>query len=75
MLYGYIPCYDADRPETSESVDEYVFDIVVNDTTRQVHFDDDGAFIVKMNDVTCERDLTDQQWDDIESLVMERITS
>lgn len=70
----YIPCFDPDRPETPESVDNNVFDIVVNNTTRQVHYDDDGAFIVKMNDVTCERDLTDQQWDDIELLVMERIT-
>ena len=75
MLYGYIPCYDADRPETPEPVDRHVFDHVVNDTTRQIYFDDDGAFIVKMNGVTCERDLTDEQWDNIETLVLEHIAS
>ena len=73
MLYGYIPCYDADRPETPEPVDNNVFDIVVNNTTRQIHYDDDGAFIVKMNGVTCEHDLTDDQLDNIHAMVMERM--
>lgn len=68
----YIPCFDPNRPETPEPVDNNVFDIVVNNTTRQVHYDDDGAFIVKMKGVTCERDLTDEQWDNIDALVMER---
>lgn len=72
-MYKYIPCFDPDRPETHESVDENVFDIVVNNTTRQVHYDDDGAFIVKMNGVVCERDLSDQQWDDITAQVLERM--
>lgn len=72
-MYKYIPCFDPDRPETPESVDENVFDIVVNNTTRQVHYDDDGAFIVKMNGVVCERDLSDQQWDDVTAQVLERM--
>lgn len=71
MLYGYIPCYDPDRPETPEPVDEHVFDITINNTFRQVHFDEDGAFIVKMNGVTCEHDITDEQWVGIDMMVID----
>lgn len=58
----YIPCYDADRPETPE---ELKFEITLNGTKRTVHYDTDGAFIVKINGKTAESDITDQQWDDI----------
>jgi hypothetical protein len=40
-----------------------------NGETRDVEFDDDGAFVVKKNNVIKERDLSDEQWDDIESAV------
>jgi hypothetical protein len=45
------------------------FSMRCNGETRDVEFDDDGAFIVKKDNVIKERDLTDEQWDDIESAV------
>ena len=47
----YIPCYDADRPETAEA-EELSFQITLNGTRRTVHYDTDGAFIVKINGKT-----------------------
>lgn len=66
----YIPCYDADRPETPE---ELKFEITLNGTRRTVHYDTDGAFIVKINGKTAESDITDQQWDDISWEVNNRL--
>lgn len=66
----YIPCYDADRPETPE---ELSFQITLNGTRRTVHYDTDGAFIVKINGKTAESDITDQQWDDISWEVNNRL--
>lgn len=66
----YIPCYDPDRPETPE---ELKFEITLNGTKRTVHYDTDGAFIVKINGKTSERDITDKQWDDISWEVNNRL--
>lgn len=66
----YIPCYDADRPETPE---ELKFEITLNGTRRTVEYDTDGAFIVKINGKTAESDITDQQWDDISWEVNNRL--
>lgn len=68
----YIPCYDADRPETPEAT-ELKFDITLNGTKRTVHYDTDGAFIVKLSGKTAERDITDEQWDNIEAQVNSRL--
>lgn len=68
----YIPCYDADRPETSEA-EERKFDITINGTKRTVHYDTDGAFIVKLSGKVAERDITDEQWEQIESEVDSRL--
>ncbi len=45
------------------------FSMRCNGETRDVFFDDDGAFVVKKDNVIKERDITDEQWDDIESAV------
>lgn len=68
----YIPCYDTDRPETQEAT-ELKFTMTLNGTKRTVHYDTDGAFIVKANGKTSERDLTDEQWNDIEDEVLKRL--
>lgn len=68
----YIPCYDADRPEAPEA-EELKFEITLNGTKRTVHYDTDGAFIVKINGKTAESDITDQQWDDISWEVNNRL--
>ena len=68
----YIPCYDADRPETPEAT-ELKFDITLNGTKRTVEYDTDGAFIVKLSGKTAERDLTDEQWGQIEDEVESRL--
>lgn len=68
----YIACYDADRPETLEAA-ELKFDITLNGTKRTVHYDTDGAFIVKLSGKVAERDLTDEQWEQIESEVNNRL--
>jgi hypothetical protein len=72
MLYGYISSFDADRPETPE-VTELKFDITLNAIKRTVEYDEDGAFIVKANGKTAERDLTEEQWDDLEREVQKRL--
>lgn len=43
----------------------YSFNMRCNGETRSVIFDDDGAFIVKKDNVIKEKDLTDEQWDEI----------
>ncbi len=68
----YIPCYDADRPETPEAT-ELKFTVTINGTKRTVHYDTDGAFIVKLSGKTAERDLTDEQWGQIEDEVESRL--
>lgn len=68
----YIPCYDADRPETTEA-EELKFQITINGTQRTVEYDTDGAFIVKLSGKTAERDITDEQWDTIECIVIQRL--
>jgi hypothetical protein len=72
MLYGYISSFDADRPETPEK-QERKFTITLNGTKRTVEYDEDGAFIVKANGKTAERDLTEEQWDDLEREVQKRL--
>jgi hypothetical protein len=69
MLYGYISSFDADRPETPE-VTELKFDITLSGTKRTVEYDEDGAFVVKLNGKIAERDLTEEQWDAIEKEVI-----
>lgn len=68
----YIPCYDADRPEAPEA-EELKFTMTLNGTKRTVEYDTDGAFIVKLNGKTTERDLTDEQWDEVEDEVLKRL--
>lgn len=68
----YIPCYDADRPETPEA-EELKFTVTINGTHRTVEYDTDGAFIVKLSGKTAERDITDEQWDTIECIVIQRL--
>lgn len=68
----YIPCYDADRPETPEA-EELKFTITINGTHRTVEYDTDGAFIVKMNGKTAERDITDERWTIIQWQVIQRL--
>lgn len=68
----YIPCYDADRPETPEA-EELKFTITINGTQRTVEYDTDGAFIVKRGGKTCEDDITEEQWDNIEAQVNSRL--
>lgn len=68
----YIPCYDADRPETPEA-EELKFQITINGTQRTVEYDTDGAFIVKLSGKTAERDITEEQWDTIECIVIQRL--
>ena len=68
----YIPCYDADRPETPE-VTELKFTMTLNGTKRTVEYDTDGAFIVKLSGKTAERDITDEQWEQIEDEVESRL--
>jgi hypothetical protein len=72
MLYGYISSFDADRPETPEK-QERKFTITLSGTKRTVEYDEDGAFIVKLNGKTAERDLTEEQWDDLEREVQKRL--
>lgn len=67
MLYGYISSFDADRPETPEELE---FTTIINGTTRTVEYDEDGAFIVKLNGKITERDITEEQWDAIEKEVI-----
>jgi hypothetical protein len=71
MLYGYISSFDADRPETPET--ELKFNITLNGTKRTVEYDEDGAFIVKLNGKIAERDITEEQWDDLEREVQKRL--
>lgn len=68
----YIPCYDADRPETPEA-EELKFTITINGTQRTVEYDTDGAFIVKMNGKTAERDISDERWTIIQWQVIQRL--
>lgn len=68
----YIPCYDPNRPETPEA-EELSFQITINGTKRTVEYDTDGAFIVKRNGKTAERDITEEQWDTIECIVIQRL--
>jgi hypothetical protein len=68
----YIPCYDADRPETLE-IEQLMFVVNINGTNRCVEYDTDGAFIVKRGGKTCEDDITDEQWDNIEAQVNSRL--
>ena len=70
MLYGYISSFDADRPETPEKPE---FTTIINGTTRTVEYDEDGAFIVKLNGKITERDITEEQWDKIEAEVNSRL--
>jgi hypothetical protein len=72
MLYGYISSFDADRPETPEK-QERKFTITLSGTKRTVEYDEDGAFIVKLNGKTAERDITEEQWDDLEREVQKRL--
>ena len=74
MLYGYISSFDADRPETPE-VTELKFDITLNGTKRTVEYDEDGAFIVKLNGKIAERDITEEQWSNIEQMVNSKLMS
>lgn len=68
----YIPCYDPNRPETPET-EELSFQITINGTKRTVEYDTDGAFIVKLSGKTAERDITDEQWNQIEAEVDSRL--
>jgi hypothetical protein len=72
MLYGYISSFDADRPETPEK-QERKFTITLSGTKRTVEYDEDGAFIVKLNGKIAERDITEEQWDDLEREVQKRL--
>jgi hypothetical protein len=72
MLYGYISSFDADRPETPEEP-ELKFTTTINGTRRIVEYDEDGAFIVKLNGKIAERDITEEQWDDLEREVQKRL--
>ncbi len=69
MLYGYISSFDADRPETPEEP-ELKFTTIINGTRRTVEYDENGAFIVKLNGKIAERDITEEQWDAIEKEVI-----
>jgi hypothetical protein len=69
MLYGYISSFDADRPETPEEPG-LKFTTTINGTKRTVEYDEDGAFIVKLNGKIAERDITEEQWDAIEKEVI-----
>ena len=68
----YIPCYDADRPETPE-IEQLMFVVNINGTNRTVEYDTDGAFIVKRGGKTAEDDITDEQWEEIEAKVQARL--
>lgn len=68
----YIPCFDPDRPEAPEAED-LSFQITINGTHRTVEYDTDGAFIVKLSGKTAERDITDEQWNQIEAEVDSRL--
>ena len=70
MLYGYISSFDADRPETPEKPE---FTTIINGTTRTVEYDEDGAFIVKLNGKITERDITEEQWEGIKCDVYNRL--
>ena len=72
MLYGYISSFDADRPEKPEEP-ELKFNITLNNTKRTVEYDTDGAFIVKINGKTAEDDITEEQWEEIECDVHNRL--
>jgi hypothetical protein len=72
MLYGYISSFDANRPETPEK-QERKFTTTINGTKRTVHYDTDGAFIVKLNGKITERDITEDQWEGIECDVHNRL--
>jgi hypothetical protein len=72
MLYGYISSFDADRPETPEEP-ELKFTTIINGTKRTVEYDEDGAFIVKLNGKIAERDITEEQWEGIECDVHNRL--
>ncbi len=72
MLYGYISSFDADRPETPEEP-ERKFTTIINGTKRTVEYDEDGAFIVKLNGKITEDDITEEQWDDLEREVQKRL--
>lgn len=69
MLYGYISSFDPERPETPEEP-ELKFTTIINGTKRTVEYDEDGAFIVKLNGKIAERDITEEQWDAIEKEVI-----
>lgn len=70
MLYGYISSFDPDRPETPEELE---FTTIINGTTRTVEYDEDGAFIVKLNGKIAEGDITEEQWSQIENEVHNRL--
>jgi hypothetical protein len=72
MLYGYISSFDADRPETPEEP-ELKFITIINGTRRTVEYDEDGAFIVKLNGKITEDDITEEQWDHLEREVQKRL--
>jgi hypothetical protein len=72
MLYGYISSFDADRPETPEEP-ELKFTTVINGVKRTVEYDSDGAFIVMVNGKIAERDITEEQWSNIEQMVNSRL--
>ena len=67
----YIPCYDADRPESADEL--MLFVMTINGIQRTVQYDDDGAFIVKVKGKTFEHDITDEQWEQIEDEVNARL--
>jgi hypothetical protein len=71
MLYGYISSFDADRPETPEELE---FTTIINGTKRTVEYDEDGAFIVKINGKTAEDDISEEQWSNIEQMVNSRLS-
>ena len=73
MLYGYISSFDADRPETTEKP-ELKFTTIINGEKRTVEYDTDGAFIVKLNGKITERDITEEQWSNIEQMVNSRLS-
>jgi hypothetical protein len=72
MLYGYISSFDPDRPETPEELE---FTTIINGTTRTVEYDEDGAFIIKINGKTAEDDITEEQWSNIEQMVNSRLSN
>ena len=72
MLYGYISSFDPDRPETPEK-QERKFTITLSGTKRTVEYDEDGAFVVKLNGKITEDDITEEQWDDLEREVQKRL--